>query len=476
MSASIVAAFLSVCSIIFSSILHGFRLKISWIRNAHILWLILPPILFVTGSFALTLLITGLAITCCLLSQNASLIAPLYIATLAVIPDYVKFELPFPGLRYLLNVNLPLLWSILLIPLFIRWGYRILGKLNFVDITLVCYVMFVSLLDLRATTFTDGLRHAVESILTILIPYFIITRAITNLDNFYNILNALLTMGIIFCCISLFSVAKQWNFFELYSPDAFADIRYGFVRIGGAVSTVVNGLVCGLALLLLLGKILKHNLSKLSVLILSAGLPLTILMTFSRGVWLASFILVLFYLLLKTGIKKSSIFLLLISLCITFFLILFSYSLSDDFGTFEFRQQLYKASLEQFSNSPLFGDANFLEIPPINDLPRGTGGIIDIVSVYLQILLEYGLIGLILYLTSFFLLIFKLSVARDRLLKNDPLRKSVSFLIAALLSYLVFISTTSKVSLVGSLGWILIASSQGLLFVIKKGNEHVKEI
>lgn len=469
--ATFVASILSICSIMLSIFLQRDALNTSWKRNVQLIWLVVPPLLFITKSIVLTLSVITLLLFVILIFQKNSCIAPIYIAIIAVLPSYVSFELPFPGIRYLLNLNLPVALSILSIPFILTSG-KFVRYPNVVDKTILCYVLFISLLNLRDTTFTNGLRLSFESWLIILVPYMAITCLNNESSKYYCIFEALLLLAINFCCIGFFSILKQWNFFEIADPLAEGEIRYGFLRISGPVVPGLFGFICGIGLLLIcsglfFSKALTNLFSKITCAIL---MILSIYMTISRGTWLACFILFLFYYLCMKRLSNATI---LVSIffvfCFLIFVFLFGDALSlDSFGTFEFRQELYQASIQQFFRSPLFGDANYADSEILKELPRGTGGIIDIVSYYLQILLQYGAIGLILFLLPFILLVYQLLRIRNLIFNDIGLRKTVACLIAILLAYLTFIATISNVSLVTHFGWIFIASSQSFILMIKK--------
>jgi len=68
----------------------------------------------------------------------------------------------------------------------------------------------------------------------------------------------------------------------------------------------------------------------------------------------------------------------------------------DQYGTFDYRSELYKASWEYMKIYPIFGQQFYLDTGFFNHLVTGLG-IIDVVSAYLGVALQYGYVGLLIY-------------------------------------------------------------------------------
>jgi O-antigen ligase len=143
-------------------------------------------------------------------------------------------------------------------------------------------------------------------------------------------------------------------------------------------------------------------------------------------------------------------------------------SYNDEYGTFDYRSLVYEASFDFIKTSPLFGDVDYLYSGYFDHLFTGLG-IIDIVSVYLQFMLEYGLVGLVLFCLPF--LIVVLSLTRQLLFSpqmDKTYQQYCAMYLSLLLGYLFVIATTSTVSLVDNFGIIFLAFGRALMEVVPR--------
>lgn len=129
------------------------------------------------------------------------------------------------------------------------------------------------------------------------------------------------------------------------------------------------------------------------------------------------------------------------------FLSLLPFIGDDAQGNISYRESLYQNSLIVIGDNLLFGSEDFLQRPEMQALVQGQG-IVDIVNSYLQILLNYGVIGLALFLLFF----GKLLLQSFRSVRTQPQAETYGkigrSLIASLVGTLVFIATTSSISVI----------------------------
>jgi O-antigen ligase len=123
---------------------------------------------------------------------------------------------------------------------------------------------------------------------------------------------------------------------------------------------------------------------------------------------------------------------------------------SADPGSERYRSALFENALIVIERNPLFGSSAFLEEPEMLRMVQGQG-IIDVVNTYLQIALEFGLIGLILFVLFFFIVGAKLVGLS---LRSGRGAVNYTGMLAILLSMLFTIATVSSVSVIPFIYWI----------------------
>ncbi len=115
----------------------------------------------------------------------------------------------------------------------------------------------------------------------------------------------------------------------------------------------------------------------------------------------------------------------------------------------------------------LLGDANYRQAPELEVMRQGQG-IIDIVNSYVNIILNYGIVGLCL----FFLIFLSLLLSTARILKmlppdNGDLIRAGRSLFAVLCSILFMIATVSSIDYVPVLYWTIAAITAAYIYVAK---------
>jgi O-antigen ligase len=132
-------------------------------------------------------------------------------------------------------------------------------------------------------------------------------------------------------------------------------------------------------------------------------------------------------------------------------------------STIDYRQQLMDVGWDVVMRNPLFGSENYLKTPAMQSLEQGQG-IIDIVNTYLQYALDYGLVGLSLFVCAQFFAVVALyrSLGAARAVSVE-LGAFCQGYLAALVSMLVVIATTSSlIAQMQEVIWMLCGMSVGL--------------
>jgi O-antigen ligase len=287
------------------------------------------------------------------------------------------------------------------------------------------------------------------------VPYFVLSRLVKTINDFHYCAVAVLVFSIIISAILFVSQVVQLDIYEAFNPrskyNIIREYRGGFLRLSGPLSSPLIGFTMLSGYLAL--DILKKHISVLPVIrwLIILMFFLAVLFSGSRG-GLFSFILgvAVYWYFIKLSSEKRV--LLVLSVVILFLAeLLFGISAmfiyEDEYGTFDYRVELYTASWLFLKQNPLFGMQNFLYSGYFDHLVTGLG-IIDIVSTYLQIVLKYGFVGLFLFFSMFLSIIIPLA---KRLLSIgvsvSDVDRYMTMYFAINIALMFIISTTSMISL-----------------------------
>jgi O-antigen ligase len=175
---------------------------------------------------------------------------------------------------------------------------------------------------------------------------------------------------------------------------------------GPFLQAVANGVSLNILGLVALHAYQRGRVRGLKIAVLLASVPVAILATMTRAVWLsfAGTVVAVIFLSQNRALRRAGVGLAL--LAVTGFIILSSHemrmALSDrleERGPVEFRAAVYAGSWQMFLDRPLIG-WGFHQMPA--DLPRYVSGYKDKVlyphNTYLELLVEQGVVGFALYL------------------------------------------------------------------------------
>lgn len=464
-----------------------------------LVWSLVTATAFLSGQFWLLVLVLFLG-SMHLLKNHRHNILVYYFIALPALPLNMDYGIPspFPGTRHILIINYFRILSIfLLLPLFVKFAQDCyfsklyhLKKIRFMesssDFLVISYSLLLFLLTFRdEPSLTSALKNIFYIFLVIPIPYFVISRTAGTINDFKKIFSAILLVAVILSFIAYLQVALDWNIYNVlhYYLGMDADrlvfskhYRSGFMRVEGSMEhPIAFGYFMTLALgiLLVLKKQIQiKNIPFAITFLLFIGV---LFLTGSRGAWLASFFLIfLFWVLSKINynflsiyITSGLLFLISIGAIAKKFL-----PLLDPYGTFDYRISLIQNSLTIIRSNLWLGSASYRETSEMEGLRQGQG-IIDIVNTYIQVALESGVIGLSLFILIFMVLIYKISKYLKGLSHKDAGADGGEYfylgiyLMAALLSTMLFIGTTSSLGNISIYYWALIGMSSAYLRLLK---------
>ena len=418
-------------------------------------WILALPLVFLLRNEAFTLL-AALIILFLINRTNKPIIALVFfIVSLGAVPDWVQHYLSLPGINHLLGFTYDRVAIIaILLPIFLSIGSVNRVSWNTTD-TLVClFILLMTLLTFRDGKITTVMRFIVDSFLIYIIPYFVFSRVVRSVNDLHYCAAAFLMLAILITAILFISQIMQLNIYDSFNPrNRYFFIREYqgvFLRLSGGLSAVLVGFI------LLAGYFSWESIKRFGF--INKFLSWAMLFAFAVGLFATGSrgglfgvvlgVSVYYYFAKFSGPQRT------LSAIFIFFLLIFEFvfglssifTYEDQYGTFDYRYELYAASWEFLKQYPLFGHHSFIDTGFFNHLITGLG-IIDIVSAYLEIGLKYGFAGLLLYVGIFLsvLIPLGLKLIRCKDFESDY-AKYLAMYFTLLFVVLFMIGTTSVVS------------------------------
>jgi O-antigen ligase len=428
------------------------------------LWLILTLAAFLSPNFWVYAFIAASL----LIHTNKSESNPvaLFFFMLFVVPDGYA-QIPGIGfLEHLFQLSHPRLLSLfILLPAFFflrRQNDTVpFGRL-WPDRALLAFLLLNVVLYARDTSVTNTIRYAFYHFLGTFLPYFVISRSLKNLLVFRDALLSLVVAIMLLAIMAIFEFGKFWLLYRdmldtlgLNEEMTFYIIRDGMLRVTAAAGhpiTLGFIIVVGIGLYLFLQRSIPKKLTRLLGLMLLVG---GLIATLSRGPWMGAAALLLFFLatgrnpvrrLLVSGFAAILIFALLAVLPGgERFINLLPYIGTVEQHNIEYRERLITNSMIVIQQNPWFGSVTYLETPEMEAMRQGEG-IIDVTNSYLGIALEFGIVGLGLFVGFFILVVLMIYQAMRQISdKGSEEYLLGQSLLATLLAILFVITTVSSI-------------------------------
>lgn len=399
--------------------------------------------------------------------------AALYFLLLFAVPP-IQAEITGLGIiRYFFAIDyLRLLSLTILLPAFFVLRKRAVSegvKHHPADLLLAAYLILNLLLQLSVDTFTNTLRHAFYMFIDVVLPYYVVSRSLREMQAFREVLMSLLVAALLLALVGGFETARHWL---LYSPlEDSLGVQWGYGSylerddsLRAQASTgqpIVLGYIMAVALgaMLFLKKSIPNHLSWLlgmALVLIGLVVPL------SRGPWIGAAVLVLIF--AATGPKAFS----RLSLIGLAGLVAIPIALATPAGekiikylpfigsvddeTVTYRQLLIEVSLDIIEANPLFGSFDFLLF--LEELRQGQG-IIDLVNSYLNITLASGLVGLSLFAGFFGVILLSIRKNMRALDASDERHLLGRAILAMLIGILVIIFTVSSINVIPIIYWAM---------------------
>lgn len=468
-----ISGFILVCTVIFYSLLKE-KDALAW---GQMLFLLLTVIYFLRNSF-----ITSVAIFIILrlFCFGKSLIGKvgLFLLALPLVPVSISWVIPFPQSEQLFTLTYPRLLSLsILIPILLRKIIFTPGKKisSRIDKYIVISFLINFLLTFRGSNLTNGIRDGLHLFLDLIVPYFAISLAIKEKDDFERLWKPMVFMASILALVSFFEFFRHWMLYtrllDLYSAGGFGyNLRFGFLRAGGPfLINIAFGVYFCFMLTIL--SYFKYSNSKFPR-YLKFFIPLflgAMFCTLSHGPVLGFFLALLcFFLSGKVSPKM------LAGLLLILFILFVGYQFSDlslesstinaeTKASFVYRQKLWNNSMKVIDKHPWFGNIGYMAEPEIQEMALYGGSVgegrVDIVNSYLGIVLQYGLIGLFSFLSIFLSIYANFGRLFYKIIREED--KETKFIARMLFSitfaYMIMIFNVSLISYLPFYLWILFA-------------------
>ncbi len=420
-------------------------------------WVLFIPFTILMTPGPLPLVASGVLLAVLMPRDPADKVA-YFIGVFPAIADFFSWNVPFPGMRYLIQMTyFKVAILVILLPIVVTnlTAKRDDTKINWnlVDSFVVFFAVYVAMMTLRDASFTAMLRVVVDQFIVIVVPYLAISRALRSKENVDRALWGFFFMAVITGWIVAFSSILQWEFYNIHDTPGFT-FRNGRLRVSSTMNTasVCTAVACGFVIAEYFRQ--QSLLPRLQVWGLQILFIFAIFGTGNRGglLQVAIAVAAMFGLrVLGVGIRRVLLIVGLIGIFVVWPMIDW---VSVD-PTFAYRAELISASMQQFYDYPIFGQVGYSASHHFDHLGQSfitiTGEreerFIDVVNWYLQVLLEYGLIGLLSFALPPLLTVSWLYRQSASATASDEEKRLYRCFFGIFAAFLIAIATTSGNSL-----------------------------
>jgi hypothetical protein len=274
-------------------------------------------------------------------------------------------------------------------------------------------------------SYTNDLRSAFLFLIDTYVVYYVASRSVTDRRKLLDAMAAFCLSCCLMALIAIFESVKHWllytNLTQHWGGDPMLSEYYfrgPFLRAqasSGQPLALGFLLVIGMGFWLYLRTVLKSKGARIGITVLLCG---GLLVSFSRGPWLAAIVTYLAYAVFGprgwSRLFQAAFILLFIGGAVLVSpigdkissIIPFMGGGQEAASTLTYRQQLFARSWDLIKARPALGDQQALS--KMKGLRQGQG-IIDLTNTYIQVTLFYGFVGLTLF---FWYILYGLSKAR----------------------------------------------------------------
>ncbi|NWG71847.1 MAG: O-antigen ligase family protein [Parvularculaceae bacterium] len=448
------------------------------IFRAAVFWVLSVPVLFILPLPMLMLATCG-ALAFALAPPEKGDRLAFYLLVFPAVPATVFAQVPFPGINYLFMLDFPrVVFFCVLTAAFLSAARPPAARYApTIGVFVVLLTLLFSVMAFRDENLTNGLRMGFNYALIYALPFFALVRLMNTDESLDKVFSSFMFLACILGFTALVSQATKWNIYDFVSmrvgQPVFAEFRGGFLRIAATLNVALTGFVMGLGLIAVSYFRSRRRLGFLMASIYRALFAAGAFFTYSRGAWIAVILGLLVYLFftkaprgLRPAMIAAGVFIGAPAAIV--FALNADFGAIDAYGTFAYRQELLRATWIHFQQYPLFGDALFYSRPHFAHLVQGEG-IIDFVNRYVQIVVEYGAVGLIIFLTPWIVLVLGLLKlpGRHQDFWGSPAEHQRAALLAIIASFLFLTATSSDVTYFKQFGVAILAIGAGYIGAVR---------
>ncbi|MGF1642328.1 MAG: O-antigen ligase family protein [Thiotrichales bacterium] len=394
-------------------------------------WLIVPVAILVTKNIWITFALIVL-FKIYFLRNDVHKNLMFYLFMFPALPEAYSFPFWEAGNFYIADLNLQFIMGLfVLLPLLPGiWAMnreatedgqseikRKLPWLVLVFALLLIVGAFRERYEFRVTLFSS-IRESFVILLVFALPFYVLLKSVRNFRDIENYLGAIALSGIFLGVFAFIEEALRWKvynelgfYLNAFTPGSIAtfyDFRGSLLRVSGSLGHPITfGFYLTIVLASVMYLLRRNSLSIVITLMFVGMFTIAILFTVSRGamVGLALFWMVLFVYKFHP-IARRLMFVMSLVIGVLFVAVgdnllstrsVESVTQLDKEGTFNYRLELAKTSVVVMQRHLLFGSRNYKGEPEMQKLVQGQG-IVDMVNGYIHIAMEYGLVGLLVFL------------------------------------------------------------------------------
>ncbi len=426
------------------------------------------------------LVMLGLFVVCVTIARRADFAPSAFLILLMALPSISRKVSGVGGLENLMTVSptviyvlalfVPLVFTLLLRKPQARAG-------GGADWFFAGFLWLSIIFCFRDTTFTNGLREILFILMTVAAPYYVISRSPKSAYDLRLMVAALVLGAMLQAAIAVQGSFVNWSIFSLLPStwESTTIVRYSHrADILRATGATLNPLALAAILascLLLILPLIEEKKRTMWFYIASAVIFAGLLATVARGSWFSLVIGAGIYLVTSPNAfsmaMRYSVFGLVGMVMIAVspigaeFAELIPFLNDDVDSTLDYRQRLFEVAMPLVDRSPLFGYADPLALPEMQQMVQGQG-IIDLVNHYVAIALYKGYVGLFLFVGFHAGAAFALWRNAQALQRIDVAQARIHRgVLAAHVCLASVIATTSPVAQLELFMWVMPALSVG---------------
>jgi O-antigen ligase len=410
------------------------------------IWYVLTVTAFLSPSFWLYAVVAIPVIT--IAARKDSNPTAVYLMLLQVIPP-IELPVPMIGISYLFYINNYLLLSFcVMAPAALRI-IRSKDKaqaqgLQLTDFCLLAYGFLTAILYVHFQTpegglypgsVTESLRRGFVFFFSIYVPYFSISRINSSRKMLVDSIATFCLACGLMAAIAILESAHHWLLYgEIAGRWGSASLGTPYLARGTSLRAMASSghsMALGHLLVIAFGLSLylqTRVVSKRVRLGIAALFWAGLMAAYARGAWIVG--VVVYFLFAALRPNPLSKFLKATGIAAVIAPLVYLSPLGDkitsvlpflggkvDNFNVVYRQRLWDRSWQIIQESPIWGDQEAML--KMQDLRQGEG-IIDLVNSYVQILLDNGFVGLILFLSFVLIPLFKAWSSSRKLMRADP--------------------------------------------------------